>query len=82
VPALTGVPLLKGVGPKCPLWVATPNPGFSEYDATSLTRPTNDEKLCRHARKRGVGTVIVLESIADAAKNRVLACPGEGGRDS
>jgi hypothetical protein len=80
VPALTGLPLLKGAGPSCPLWVTSIENGFSELDFDALTTPSDDAELCEHARARGVTRVVILESTTEPAKNRVLACPGDGAR--
>jgi hypothetical protein len=55
---------------------------WSELDGTALTVASDDAALCRHARERGVTTVVVLESIADPARNRVLACPGDDRRST
>jgi hypothetical protein len=73
-PALTGLPLLEGIGPRCPIYVTTPDNGFSELDISSITMPTTDHELCVHAGDVGITTVVVLESLVEAAKNRVLRC--------
>jgi hypothetical protein len=78
VPALTGLPLLKGAGPSCPLWVTTLDNSWSELDGTAVTVASDDAELCRHGRDRGVRTVVILESTTEPAKNRVLTCAGEG----
>jgi hypothetical protein len=76
VPALTGLPLVQGLGPGCPNWGHGLGYGFGDYSASSVTTALDDEALCAHARRRGVTTVLVIESTTETGRNRVLACPG------
>ncbi len=79
IPALAGVPLLKGVrwfGPRAQklLWY-----GYADYgDASRLTALTDDE-VCAHAATRGFGRALVLQSVDVPARNRLLDCTPPNG---
>jgi hypothetical protein len=74
VPALTGVPMLKGLGPHCPLANHLQGYGFGDYGEASRSTDASDEELCRHALERGFGRILVLTDIDVPSANRVLDC--------
>ncbi len=69
VPAILGVPMLKGLNPpelKCP---KEPYYGFPDYrDAHS--EALSDEQLCTRAEHRGIDTVFILHTPATGRKIR------------
>jgi hypothetical protein len=69
VPAVLGVPMLKGMNPpelKCP---REPYYGFSDYqDAHS--EPLSDQQLCARAAHWDIDTVFILQTITSARKLR------------
>jgi hypothetical protein len=74
IPALTGVPVLKGIPASCARirkWGAF---CCRDYGPASFTEPLGPKQLCAHARERGVGTVFVLRSVEEPDQNRILNC--------
>jgi hypothetical protein len=78
VPALTGRPLLRGLAPGCPPVRDPYSWGFAAYgeDARAIDLP--DPALCGRARERGFDQVLVLESLREPGRNRLLACRDAG----
>ena len=74
VPAILGVPMLKGLNPperKCP---KEPYYGFADYrDAQS--EPLSDEQLCTRAERWAIDTVFILQTPATGRKIRCGANP-------
>jgi hypothetical protein len=74
IPALTGVPLLKGIPSSClriRQWGAF---CCRDYGPASFSKMLGPKKLCAHARERGVATVFVLRSVAEPDQNQILKC--------
>jgi len=69
VPAILGVPMLKGLNPpelKCP---REPHYGFADYkDANS--EPLSDEQLCTRAELWKIDTVFILDTLTTGRKIR------------
>lgn len=75
IPALTGLPLIKGLPPGCSPVSNAYGWGFSVYPEDARSRPTADAELCARALARGFSRVLVLRSVVDWQRNRVVACP-------
>jgi hypothetical protein len=74
VPALTGVPLLKGLSPRCPDLDYMRGYGFGVYGAESRARDLEVDDLCRHAGSRGIDRILVLRSLGVRGRNRLVVC--------
>ena len=73
IPSQTGALMIKGLQPldqACMMFA----PGSPDYGAASHTAEISDADLCKHAGGIGVRTILVLNSAADPALNRTLAC--------
>jgi hypothetical protein len=79
VPALAGVPMVRGlppIGEGCPLPRMF---GYADYGATSRTVEASHEALCEHARRQGILRVLVLRDVETAEANPVVRCGGTAG---
>jgi hypothetical protein len=74
VPALTGVPLLKGLGPHCAPAGPRFGRGFRDYDLRARAAEMSDQELCRHAIEKDITTVMVLMSLVEPSRNRLVEC--------
>jgi len=78
IPAQTGVPMLRGIGPaeyepQCMpvglIWY-----GFGREQNQHRTGDFNDKQLCELAASKNFNRVYVLNSIEDLSQNRKLSC--------
>jgi hypothetical protein len=79
LPALAGVPMVRGLPPVaegCPL---PRTYGYADYDVASRAVDAGPGELCRHARGRGLRRVLVLRDVDAPDANTVLRCDGEDG---
>ncbi len=74
VPALAGVPMVRGLPPvveRCPLPRTF---GYADYGVSSHAVDGDPGELCRHARGRGLRRVLVLRDVDAPDANTVLRC--------
>jgi len=74
VPALTGAPLVKGVGQRCPVSRAMSTYGYYSYTAESRTGVLSREELCQHALARGFAQIVLIERLEPWSGNRLIDC--------
>ncbi|OAF01245.1 hypothetical protein AYJ54_29665 [Bradyrhizobium centrolobii] len=60
IPALLGVPMIRGLNPTAAECRNEANYGFPAYGPDSVSQPTSDDELCAHATRWGLRTVFVL----------------------
>jgi len=76
VPAVAGVPMLKGIPPKnygCAILKSTY--GYVDYGEDSRSSDMTEKELCDYARTKGIQKVFVLNDLQDQSKNKLLDCP-------
>lgn len=78
IPALTGVPMLKGLAPGCALVGHLRGYGFGDYGGDSRSVEAEPLELCAHAAQRGFHRILVLSSLRSSHPNPVLECRGFG----
>lgn len=72
IPAILGVPMIKGLSPVAPECRNEPNYGFPAYGPASVSEPASDAELCADATKWRLRTVFVL---AKPTEVRRIDCP-------
>ncbi len=60
IPALTGLPMVKGLPAATATTCIRPNFGFGDYPPESRTEAIGDQEICVHARAQGLRAVVVL----------------------
>jgi hypothetical protein len=80
IPATLGVPMIRGITPQPYEAECMPDGqvwyGFGRRQAEHRTIDMDDTQLCQQARRRGIGTVYILDTVRDPQANRVLTCQG------
>ena len=71
-PALTGQPSLFGAPPK--EYGCIKDAYQADYGTDIDSRSMSDSELCKHAVKRNMNDILVLETLRDPNKNRILKC--------
>lgn len=71
-PALTGQPSLFGAPPK--EYGCIKDAYQADYGKDIDSRSMSDAELCEHAVKRNMSDIMVLETLRDPRKNRILKC--------
>ena len=82
LPALLGVPLLKGLPPpthrddmcKKEYFCILSGYGYAPYTGGAQTSDTTDQELCTRARNKGFEYVYILQDLDDAKQNKLLDC--------
>jgi len=74
VPALTGLPLIKGLAPRCPLFGYLAGYGYGTYGEESRSETLDREALCQHARSLGIRRVLRLPTLRKSKANRLVTC--------
>lgn len=79
IPAQSGIPMVLGITPQTPDLRCMPRGiewyGFGVDQDKHRSVVMSDAQLCARVRPQGFDTVIVLNTIAGAATNRVVRCP-------
>jgi hypothetical protein len=74
IPALTGIPMLKGVPRECPVIGSWGAFCCRDYGPESFDEELAPGDLCAHAARRGIASVFVLRSVDEPDRNEVLRC--------
>jgi len=68
IPAILGVPMIRGLNPTAPECHNEPNYGFPAYGPDSVSQPSTDAELCARAGRWGLRTVFVLSTVDEVRK--------------
>jgi hypothetical protein len=74
VPALAGVPMLRGLPPVVERCRLPRTFGYADYGMSSHSDDGDPGDLCRHALSRGLRRVLVLRDVDAPGANTVLRC--------
>jgi hypothetical protein len=78
IPAVLGVPMLRGLNPFLPECSNERYYGFPAYPPDAVSQPSTDSELCVRAAKSELKTVFVLSAPAVVRK---IDCGGQQGKD-
>jgi hypothetical protein len=83
IPALMGVPMVKGLSPRCAPWkkFGMPAYGYADYGPVSQSTALTEAELCGAARARGFKVVLVLHSVWPRKEAQRLDCEQVDGSD-
>jgi hypothetical protein len=78
IPAVLGVPMLRGLNPFLPQCSSERYYGFTAYPPDAVSQPSSDSELCLRAAKWELKTVFILSAPTVVRK---IDCGARQGKD-